>query len=140
MDIGTGLGALAFWGFLAVGCVAGIWYDLRRRQAQQETMREIVRNGSTLEPAVIDKLLEHRGDKGEETARDLKIAAVITLSIAPGLLLLGFVLAAVADPIMLPIMAGVAGLVGFIALGLFAAARIAVGGNRAADRTIGIED
>lgn len=139
MDIGAGLSALAFWGFLAAVVVAGIWYDLRRRQAQQETMREIVRRGTSLDPAIIDKLLAHRDDNGEETARDLKIAAVITLSVAPGLLLLGFVLAAVADPILLPILAGVAGLVGFIAIGLFAAARIAAGRNRAADHTISIE-
>lgn len=139
MDIGTGLGALAFWGFLGAVVVAGIWYDLRRRQAQQETLREIVRSGGALDPAVIDKLLAHRDDNGEETARDLKIAAVITLSVAPGLLLLGLVLAAVADPIMLPILAGVAGLVGFIAAGLFAAARIAAGRNRAARDMTGIE-
>ena len=79
MDIGTGLGALAFWGFLGAVVVAGIWYDLRRRQAQQETLREIVRSGGALDPAVIDKLLAHRDDNGEETARDLKIAAGITL-------------------------------------------------------------
>ena len=139
MDIGTGLGALAFWGFLGAVVVAGIWYDLRRRQAQQETLREIVRSGGALDPAVIDKLLAHRDDNGEETARDLKIAAVITLSVAPGLLLLGLVLAAVADPIMLPTLAGVAGLVGFIAIGLFAAARIAAGRNRAARDMTGIE-
>ena len=125
MEIGAGLGALAFWGFLAAVVVAGVWYDLRRRQAQQETLREIVRRGDALDPAMIDRLLAHRGDGGQETARDLKIAAVITLSVAPGLVLLGLVLAAVADPILLPILAAVAGLVGFIAIGLFVAARIA---------------
>ena len=40
---------------------------------------------------------------------------------------------------MLPTLAGVAGLVGFIAIGLLAAAHIAAGRNRAARDMTGIE-
>lgn len=123
--IGAGLAALAFWGFLAAVVVAGIWYDLRRRQAQQETLRRIVESGQHLDEDVLDKLLSRSGGSGAEQARDLKVSGIITLSVAPGLLLLGWVLGRAVAEVLLPVMTGVAGLVGCIGLGLLSAAYIA---------------
>ena len=40
--IGLGLASLAFWGFVAAVSVAGIWSEIRNKDAQHETMRRIV--------------------------------------------------------------------------------------------------
>ena len=45
-SLGAGLAALAFWGFIASVVVAGIWYDIRKRDAQHETVRRIVESGT----------------------------------------------------------------------------------------------
>ena len=40
--LAQGLSALAFWGFVAAVVVAGIWYGLRERQAQYETLSRMI--------------------------------------------------------------------------------------------------
>ena len=41
----VGLGALGFWLFLAAVVVAGIWFDAKKRESQQETLRRVVESG-----------------------------------------------------------------------------------------------
>ena len=55
--LGAGLAALAFWGFIATVVVAGIWYDIRKREAQQETLRRMFESGRPMDDALMDKLL-----------------------------------------------------------------------------------
>ena len=86
----AGLGALGFWIFLTAIIVAGIWYDARRRESQQETLRRVVESGKDIEPAVIDRLLGTGETRDLE--RDLMIGSYITLAIAPGLFIFGLVL------------------------------------------------
>ena len=45
MSAAAGLGALGFWLFLAAVVVAGIWFDARKRESDQETLRRIVESG-----------------------------------------------------------------------------------------------
>ena len=122
--IGAGLGALGFWLFIASVIAVGVWYDLRRREAQQETLRRIVESGRPIDAAMVDKILSlTSGNK--ELARDLKVAGLITGFIAPGLVVLGVVLSIAVKPMLLLILSGVGALVGFIAAGLLIASRVA---------------
>jgi hypothetical protein len=58
--LGAGLAALAFWGFIAEVVVAGIWYDIRKRDAAHETIRRLVESGQLLDDRVLDRLLPLR--------------------------------------------------------------------------------
>jgi hypothetical protein len=49
--IGGGLAALAFWGFVAAVVVGGMWYAIREREAQHETLRRIIESGQPVDQA-----------------------------------------------------------------------------------------
>ncbi len=121
MDAAGGLGALGFWLFIAAVVVAGTWYDLRRKESQQETLRRLVESGRDLDPEMMEKLVNAGGGKSLE--RDLKVAALITLSVSPGLLILGFTLSFVSESAMAPLL-GVSVLVACVGAGLYAAAKL----------------
>jgi hypothetical protein len=119
-SLGGGLAALAFWGFLAAVVVGGIWYGLRERQAQYDTLSRMIESGKPVDQAVVDKILggNVRPDRG------LKIAGLITLFVAPGLVVLGWALGKVEDGVLQPLL-GVAGLVAFVGVGLLVAGKFA---------------
>ena len=126
--LGGGIAAFAFWGFIAAVVVAGIWYAAREREAQHETLRRFVESGKPIDDKLIDKVLG--GDKN--VARDLRIGGVITLSVAPGLVILGWFISKLAEPALMP-MLGAAALVGCIGIGLLVAARSADSSTRKGD-------
>jgi hypothetical protein len=122
---GAGLAALGFWIFIAAAVAASYWDTIRKRESQHETLRRVIESGQTIDDELIDKLLSLTGGS-QDLARDLKIGGVIMMFIAPGLALMGWVLAVALDqPELVKILLGVAGLVAFIAVGLLAAAAIA---------------
>ena len=114
------LGALGFWLFLAAIIVAGIWYDIRKRQAQHETLRRMFESGQPVDQELIDKLLG--GEK--RTDRDLRTAGLIVLFVAPGLAVMAWFISQLSAPWLLPLL-GVAGLVAFVGIGLLVAAKVA---------------
>ena len=118
--IGAGLGALGFWLFVAAIVLGGMWYAVREREAEHETLRRIIESGRELDEAVLDKLVH----ANKRTDRDLKIAATIMLFIAPGLALMSFFVARVAAEAFYPIL-GAGLLCGFIGAGLLVASRMA---------------
>lgn len=122
MGNAAGLGALGFWLFLAAVVVSGIWFDARKRESQQETLRRIVESGQRLDQAMIDKFLKS-GSEGNRADQDLKVGGLITMSVAPGLLLLGYFLSRLEEQ-MMDVMLGVALLVGFVGVGLYAAGKM----------------
>ena len=125
-NLGGGLAALAFWGFIASTVVGGIWYSIREKQAQHETLRQIIASGKDVDAEVIDRIMSDGG----KSETDLKVGGYITMSVAPGLVLLGYVLEVAADNDQIfTILAGVAGLVFFVAIGLLVAARVVERGN-----------
>ncbi len=119
MSIGAGLAALAFWGFIAIVVVAGIWSSIRRREARQETLRRAIESGQSLDPALVQKILS----EGRELDRELMAAGLITLFIAPGLAVLGWFLSFIAPTALMPLI-GVAILVGCVSAGLMVAAKV----------------
>jgi len=120
------LASLAFWGFVASAVVSGIWYAIREKQAQHETLRQIIASGKDVDAEVIDRVMSDGG----KSETDLKVGGYITMSVAPGLVLLGYVLKVASNnDQILTILAGVAGLVFFVAIGLLVAARVVERGN-----------
>ena len=123
MGTAAGLGALGFWLFLASVVVAGIWFDARKRESQQETLRRVVESGEHLDPALIDKLVA-TSEGQSRTDRELKMAGLIVVFVAPGIALLGWFLAKL-QPDILQVMIGVSLLVGFVGIGLLVASKVA---------------
>jgi hypothetical protein len=118
--IGEGLAALAFWGFIAAVVVAGVWYGIRERQAQHETLRRIIDSGKPVNPALVEQIL----GGGRRTDRGLKIAGLIVVFVAPGLAVLAWFVGQLSAPWLMPLL-GAAALVGFVGIGLLVAARFA---------------
>lgn len=119
MGMGAGLAAIGFWGFIAVVVVAGIWYGIREREAQHETLRRMLDSGKPVDQALMDRLLG--GSK--HLGRDLKTAGVIVLFAAPGLAVLGWFISWLSADWLFP-MIGVAALAAFVGIGLLVAAKI----------------
>jgi len=118
--LGAGLSALAFWGFIAAVVVGGMWYSIREREAQHESLRRIIESGQSVDEAVIDKIF--RGNSRPD--RDLKIAGMIVIFTAPGLAVMGWFIGSRFEPWLMPLL-GVAALVAFVGVGLLVASKIA---------------
>ena len=123
MEVAAGLGALGFWLFIGAIVVAGIWFDVRRRETEQETLRRVVESGQTIDSAVIDKLLKVGGGQSR-TDRDLKVSGLIVIFLAPGIAILGWFLAKL-QPQVMSVMLGVAILLGLLGIGLLVAGKVA---------------
>jgi len=123
MEAAAGLGALGFWIFIAAIVVAGIWFDVRKRESQQETLRRVVESGKEIDPAIIDKILA-AGKELSRIDRDLRVSGLIVIFLSPGLAVFGWFLAK-SRPEIMSVMLGIALLVGFIGIGLLVAAKVA---------------
>ncbi len=117
--IGIGLGALGFWGSIAAVVVAGIWYGIRDREAQHETLHRMIESGQPIDKALTDKLL----GGNQRLDRDLKVAGLIVLFVALGLALLGWIISLQYPAALLP-MLGVSALVGCTSIGLLVASKV----------------
>ena len=122
--LGAGLASLAFWGFIASVVVAGIWYDIRKKDAQQETVRRLFESGQKVDDATLNKILALGGDKGERMDRGLKVAALIVLPAGIGLAIFGYLLGFQNEDARMALY-GVGALVFCVGLGLLLAAQIA---------------
>ncbi len=119
MEAAAGLAALGFWLFLAAVVVAGIWFDARKRESQQETLRRVVESGQQLDVAVIDRMLGASGGN-ERPGEELKVAGIIVMFVAPGLSVFGWFLGRFNDKIF-ELMIGVGLLVLIVGIGLYVA-------------------
>ena len=111
---------MSFWLFIATVVVGGIWYAVREKEAQHETLRRMIDSGKELDEEAISRVFK----ENSRPDRDLKIGGIIAASAAPGLVVLGWFLKNVSDEAFYAL-SGVAGLVAFIAIGLLVAAKIA---------------
>lgn len=117
------LSGFGFWMFIAAVVVGGMWFDARKRETQQDTLRRLVESGKDIDEAVLEKILaisnkDNRKDQG------LTTGGLIMLFISPGLLVFGYLMQGLAEE-LLTIMTAVAGLVAFIGFGLLVAGRVA---------------
>ena len=120
-----GLAAFGFWMFIAAAAVAGIWDGVRKREAEHETLRRMIESGTQPSPEMIDKLLGHK----KEPARDLKVAGLITMFVAPGLALMGWLISFRSEDAFFPLL-GVALLVACVSIGLLTASKFLERANR----------
>lgn len=119
VSVGAGLATLAFWGFIATVVVAGMWYDLRKRESQQQTLRHIIDSDHPFDEALMVKLLD--GDKRMD--RQLKAGGWVVVFVAPGLAILAVLVSQLAAWALYPIL-GAAALVLCIGIGLLVAASV----------------
>jgi hypothetical protein len=123
-SIGAGIASLAFWGFIAAVVVAGIWYDIRKKESQHETIRRLFESGQPIDEKLLDKLALLSSDKADRIDRGLKIAGLITLPAAVGLAGFGLVLGTQHPEAQSPLL-GAGILVACVGAGLLAAAKVA---------------
>ena len=119
MDVAMSIGAFGFWLFLAVVVGGAMWFDARKKESEQETLRRLVESGQTIDPAVVDKML-HKTSGDERKDRDLTVAGIITLSVGIGLAVMGWFIGQF-DPQAFKALLGVGTMVGIIGLGLLLA-------------------
>jgi hypothetical protein len=122
-SLGAGLAALAFWGFIASVVVAGIWFDIRKREAQHETVRRLVESGQLINQELMDKLLVLSDGKSKRLDRDFKITGLIMLPAAIGLAIFGLILGTQIPQAQIPLL-GSAALVACIGLGFLGASKV----------------
>jgi len=117
----AGLGAFAFWMFIAVAVASGVWSDTKEKQEKQRTLRDLIAKTENLDEETIAKLTAlvegDRNEKAKGTKEGLEIAHKITMAVAPGLALLGLMVGAFWE------LLGVAALVGCVSYGLLMASR-----------------
>ena len=118
MEVAASIGAFGFWLFLAVVVGGGMWFDARKKESEQETLRRLVESGQRIDPALVDKMLRTTGNEHQD--RDLKIGGIITLFAGFGLVVLGWFLGKL-DSQIFGVMLGVSGLVATIGIGLLLA-------------------
>jgi hypothetical protein len=121
LGTGAGLAALGFWLFVASAVAITFWDKIRKRDAQHETLRRVVESGQTIDDSLTDKLLSITGSvESKDLERDLKVSGLIVLSLAPGMLLLGWFMSSLAGELLV-ILSGVSALMVCLAIGLLGA-------------------
>ena len=126
-----GLAAFGFWMFVATAVVAGVWDGVRKREAEHETLRRMIEAGQQPDTETIDKLLGHK----KQPARDLKVAGLIVIFVAPGLALMGVMIGLAENKALMPLL-GIALLVAFVGAGLLTAAKFLERASREDTRDI----
>jgi len=118
--------AVAFWAFLAIAAFAGIRYDFRKRQLAMEALRAAIEHGQSLDPALVERLLDQHAGSGGELAKDvepnLRIAGIITLFVGVGICLAAMFVGLQFPVAKFPMLGGGI-LVFFVGVGLLLAAR-----------------
>ena len=118
---GAGMAAMGFWLFIAIVVAAGVWDSIRKREAQHETLRRIIESGQKIDDEMTNKLLSLTGGN-ENLQRDLNVGGVIMLFIAPGMLLMGWIMSIFLEEELFGVMLAVSALILCIGLGLMVAA------------------
>ena len=121
--LGAGLGAFAFWGFIAAVVVGGIWYAVREKEAQHETLRRMIDSGQQLDEESIARIFKETAADSRPD-RDLKIAGLIVIFCSPGLAVFAWFLGRFSEEAYYALL-GVSGLVAFVGVGLLVAAKFA---------------
>lgn len=124
--------AVAFWAFLAVSAIAGMKYEVRKRQLAMDSVRAAIERGQPLDPGVVEKLLARHGgseaDRPQDLAPYLHMAGIITIAAGIGVLIAAFLVGLQFPMVRLPVLAAGA-LTVCVGAGLYVAGR-AVNGYR----------
>ncbi len=112
---------VAFWMFVAVAVVAGVWKDYASRRETERTIRVAIEKGQQLDPALVEKML-HPKKGGDRTG--LLVGGLVTLAAGLGLPIMGyFISLAAGESEVLYIMIGAGILVAMVGAALIIAWR-----------------
>jgi hypothetical protein len=92
-DITPALGAFAFWGFVATAVVASAVSSVVRNRDSQKTIRTAIEHGQTLDPAMLDRLLQSDKPpppKPEDVRRFCIFGGIMGLAVGAGLCVIGW--------------------------------------------------
>lgn len=92
VGIGAGLGAMAFWIFVAAVVVASYWDAIKKRETQHETIRRVIESGKEIDEATMNRLMTLGKGSSGRVDRDFKVTALWMLPVGPSLLLMGYIL------------------------------------------------
>lgn len=124
MGLGVGLAALAFWGFVAVCVVAGVWNGIRKRDAQHETVRRLIESGQPIDETLLEKLSLASEGGTERHDRAFYVTGLWLLPSAVGLAVFALILGNL-EPDAVPPILGASAMVACIGIGALVAGRIA---------------
>ncbi|HTV51302.1 MAG TPA: DUF6249 domain-containing protein [Steroidobacteraceae bacterium] len=126
MHLERAVAVAAFWLFVALAAVFGMYFDYRRRKLQVESLRIAAEHGERLDPQLLSRLIaESRPPESEspqELAPYLQIGGIITIASGAGVGLLAFFVAHVWPVALYPTL-GAGVLAVCIGIGLLVAAR-----------------
>ena len=123
LGLGAGMAAMAFWGFVAVVVVAGIWDGIRKREAKHETLRRIIESGQAIDQELMEKLLLLSDGGKRRVDRDFKLTGLWILPVAVGLAIFGLILSYEDPSKLIPIL-GVSALLAVLGTGCLVASKI----------------
>ena len=104
-DFGPFAVAIAFWIFVTVAAVTGIWADYKKRQAALEPLRIAIERGQQLDPALVERLIAPERDAGINPLY-LRVGGIVVLSAGVGVVILAFLLEQVVPVSFYPVLGG----------------------------------
>ncbi len=96
-SVGAGLAAIAFWGFIGMCVIGGIWDNIKKRETKHETLRRLVESGQPINDELLTQLDMLSKDGPERFDRGLIITALWVLPVSVGLAAFAYVLGFVND-------------------------------------------
>ena len=123
IGLGAGLAALAFWGFVAVAVLAGVWNGIRKRDAQHETVRRLIESGQTIDQELLEKLALVSGDESRRPDREFHITGLWVLPVAVGMAIFALILGQAEPDALFPLL-GVSALLACLGIGWMVAGKI----------------
>jgi hypothetical protein len=102
--------AVAFWAFLAIAVLAGVWLAYARNRETQKTIRLAIEKGMQLDAATIETLVVRKPGKPE----DYWIGGIICIATGVGLPILAYFIGRIEPTAFFPIVGAglLAGLIG----------------------------
>lgn len=91
-DVSAGLMAIAFWGFIGMCVLGGIWDAIKKRETKHETLRRLVESGQPLDENLLKHLDMLTKDSGDRFDRGFIITALWLLPVSLGLAAFAFIM------------------------------------------------
>jgi len=124
LGVGGGLAIVAFWIFIGMIVLGGIWDGIRKREAQHETVRRVIESGQQIDQQTVDKLLSI--SDGSSTRLDVafRVTALWIMPVALGMTALAFFIGSSQEGALMPLL-GVAAMLYCFGIGFLIAGRVA---------------
>ena len=122
-SLGLGLGALGFWLFIAAAVLATYWDNIRKRESQHETMRRIIESQSSVDEALLQRLMNVVEGRSGRPDRDMKVAALWILPTSVGVAAFAVILSMQVAEALYPLL-GAALLLASLGIGFLIASRV----------------